>query len=162
LIEALVLLRQRGIQPGLTLIGSGPERENLERLVREKHLEAQVTFPGSRSGEELVRLLNEHRIMVIPSRWNEPFGVVALEGIACGCVVVGSSGGGLPEAIGPCGVTFPNGDAQALGSALSNLLSGPDTLDIYRQEAAQHLARHEAARVSEDYLRNFQKVANNE
>ena len=40
------------------------------------------------------------------------FGVVALEGIACGCVIVGSEGGGLEEAIGPCGVTFPNSNCN--------------------------------------------------
>ena len=58
-------------------------------------LERQVEFTGVLQGETLVRTLNAHRIMVVPSRTPEPFGVVALEGIACGCVVVGSEGGGL-------------------------------------------------------------------
>ncbi len=41
-------------------------------------------------------------------------GIVALEGIACGCVVIGSQGGGLKDAIGNCGLTYPNGDVAAL------------------------------------------------
>jgi glycogen synthase len=155
LLAALALLQERGLRPGLTLIGSGPEREMLERVVREKNLAAQVTFAGSQSGEALVRLLNEHRVMVVPSRWNEPFGVVALEGIACGCVIVGSSGGGLPEAIGPCGVTFPNGDPQGMADALARLLTHPAALEDYRHPAATHLARHEKARVAAGYLQAF-------
>ncbi len=67
----------------------------------------RIDFAGLRTGEELVRLLNEHRILVVPSRYDKPFGIVALEGIAW---VRGGglfSGGGLPEAIGACGTDLP-------------------------------------------------------
>jgi glycosyltransferase involved in cell wall biosynthesis len=89
---------------------------------------------------------------VVPSRWREPFGIVALEGIACGCVVVGSAEGGLAEAIGPCGLTFPNGDAQALANALSRLLENPAECDRLRQNAAAHLARFTPRHVAGLYL----------
>ncbi len=161
LLTALALLQERGLRPGLTLIGSGPEREMLERVVREKNLAVQVTFAGSQSGEALVRLLNEHRIMVVPSRWNEPFGVVALEGIACGCVVVGSSGGGLPEAIGPCGVTFPNGNVQDLVNTLSQLLSDSKMIEVCKVHAVEHLAQHETKRVATAYLKALRNDASN-
>jgi glycosyltransferase involved in cell wall biosynthesis len=45
------------------------------------------------------------------------------EGIPCGCVVVGTNLGGLPEAIGPCGVTVPNADTSAMARALRSLLA---------------------------------------
>ena len=64
------------------------------------------------------RIVAQHRIMAIPSLWDQPFGVVALEGISSGCALVASSGGGLGEAVGPCGLLFPNGDRLALTSAL--------------------------------------------
>jgi glycosyltransferase involved in cell wall biosynthesis len=46
-----------------------------------------VDFVGTKTDHELVKLLNTHQIMVVPSLWNEPFGLVALEGVACGCVL---------------------------------------------------------------------------
>ncbi len=114
-----------------------------------------MTFAGPKSGAELVNLLQEHKILVIPSRYDEPFGVVALEGIACGCIAVGSSGGGLPEAIGPCGVTFPNGDADALGQVLEKLLRAPEERQRLAANAPQHLAKFHAAVVAEAYLALF-------
>ncbi len=51
---------------------------------------------------------------------------MALEGIACGCVVVGSEGGGLKDAIGPCGDTFRNGDAADLARVLGHRLRHPE------------------------------------
>jgi glycogen synthase len=98
-----------------------------------------------------VPLLNRHRLMVVPSRYDEPFGVVALEGIACGCVVVGSAGGGLPEAIGPCGRTFRNGSVEDLTAVLAEMLRHPERLAELRAGAAEHLARHGSARIARLY-----------
>ena len=94
--------------------------------------------------------------MVVPSRWQEPFGIVALEGIACGCVLVGSEGGGLKDAIGPCGMTFPNGSVDHLTQVLANLLSSPDQLQQYRKKANEHLLRHHPTEVAKAYLQVFE------
>ncbi|MDJ0708316.1 MAG: glycosyltransferase, partial [Leptolyngbyaceae cyanobacterium MO_188.B28] len=101
---------------------------------------------------------NQHQIMVVPSLWAEPFGVVALEGIACGCVVVGSEAGGLTEAIGPCGVTFPNGNAGELAQILKKLLEFPQNLAKYRASAASHLLRHQQTEVAKLYLQVFEEA----
>ncbi|MBD0260607.1 MAG: glycosyltransferase family 4 protein [Cytophagales bacterium] len=155
LLEALRQVRDRGLDFHCTITGEGPEKESLQQLARQYDLAGRVTFTGTVTGENLVRLLNEHHVMVVPSRWKEPFGVVALEAIACGCVVVGSSGGGLPEAIGPCGVTFRNGDADQLADRLSDLLTQPEALARYRAPAAAHLSKHSARQIGEEYLRLF-------
>lgn len=152
LIEALAELKHYGLTPRLTIIGSGPEELSLRHKTKELGIIEQVVFVGSKVGEDLVRILNEHQIMVIPSLWDEPFGVVALEGIACGCVVIGSEGGGLKDAIGPCGVTFPNGDIKALSQTLVDLLTDPDKLAIYRAKLESHLLRHKKAEVAKVYL----------
>ncbi|WP_397384138.1 glycosyltransferase family 4 protein [Prosthecobacter sp.] len=150
LLDALALLRDQGQMLSLTIIGSGPELHALNEQVRRLRLEAQVSFTGPRSGEELVRLLNQHRIMVVPSRWNEPFGIVALEGIACGCIIVGSDGGGLAEAIGPCGVTFPNGDVIALQGALTALVNVSGE-SLPSDSIAKHLAHHHSVTIASLY-----------
>ena len=106
-----------------------------------------------------MEILNRHRVLVAPSLYNEPFGIVALEGIACGCVVVGSAGGGLKEAIGPCGETFRNGDAADLARVLGRLLRHPEGDPEYLRHCGDHLASHTSARVAAAYLREMERAA---
>lgn len=158
LLDALGELRERNLTPRLTIIGKGPEEEALRAQSRRLGLEAQVEFAGVLTGEPLARALNRHQILVVPSRWVEPFGLVALEGIACGCVIVGSEKGGLPDAIGPCGITVPNGDSGALAVALGRLLTDEALRSKYRAQAASHLARHEVRAVGAAYLEEFARA----
>lgn len=158
LLHALGLLRREGLEPDLTVVGAGPEGENLSALSRELALGHQVSFVGQKTAEEMVRLLNEHRIMVIPSRWAEPFGVVALEGIACGCAIIGSEEGGLTEAIGPCGITFANGNERSLADALKRMLLDQSLEDSFRRNAPKHLAKFKAREIAQEYLRLLQQL----
>ncbi len=125
LLRALQLLQRAGMAPRLSIVGSGPEEGALRQMTRGLNLGAQVEFMGRRHGEELARLLNAHRVMVVPSRAAPPeaLGIVALEGIACGCVVIGAAQGGLPEAIGPCGVMFESESADSLARAIRESLA---------------------------------------
>jgi glycosyltransferase involved in cell wall biosynthesis len=159
LLDALALLAERGLYPRLTLVGDGPERPALAEQASRLGLAERIDFAGTQTGDELVRTLNEHRILVIPSRYDEPFGIVALEGIACGCVVVGSAGGGLKEAIGTCGFTFRNGDTAGLANHLEPLLLDTAAGAECLAGAAEHLARHCTERVARAYLRIFEEAA---
>ena len=155
LLSAVAALARDGLHPTVTIVGGGPEEAALRAQVQSAGLSSAVNFTGPRSGAALVELLNQHRVLVIPSRWQEPFGVVALEGIAAGCVVVGSNGGGLPDAIGACGESFPNGDADALASVLAALLRDPARYAALRRGAERHLHRHNRAQVASEYLGVF-------
>lgn len=150
LLRALARIRARTLPWTLDIVGSGPEEAGLRCLVVDLDLESHVSFQGRMDGEDLVRAFNRHRVLVVPSVWEEPFGIVALEGIACGCVVVGTASGGLAEAIGPCGVVVPNGDAEALAEVLEELLNRADA-GPFQASAPQHLARHRSAVVVERY-----------
>ena len=152
LLDALGRLKGRGLAPRLVVVGRGPEEPALRRQAEALGLLDRVELAGPHRGGALAALLNQCRILVVPSLWAEPFGIVALEGIACGSVVVGSAGGGLSEAIGPCGVTFPNGDAAALAERLAELLLDPARLAPLRAAAPAHLARHTADAVAAAYL----------
>ena len=158
LLRALHHLRQKGSAPTLTIIGTGPEEQPLRALSDELGLREQIRFVGGKSGDELATLLNQHRIMVVPSRWAEPFGLVALEGIACGCAVVGSEDGGLKEAMGPCGITFNNGDYQSLAAALDRLLGDRGLEESLRQAAPAHLSGFKTDVVSDAYLQLIKDV----
>ncbi|MEP7013319.1 MAG: glycosyltransferase family 4 protein [Acidobacteriota bacterium] len=162
LLEALAFLAQtEGLTPRLTLIGGGPERPRLVAQAAALGLTHRIELTGTLPPGEIARRLAEHRFLVVPSRYAEPFGLVALEGIACGCAVIGSSRGGLPEAIGPCGRTFPNGDAGALAGLLAELLRSADARERLLEGAAEHLAEHTIDRVARRYLAVFERVATN-
>jgi glycosyltransferase involved in cell wall biosynthesis len=158
LLSSLAKLKDQGLTPRLTIVGSGPEESALLAQAQELKIDDQLDFIGSKVGGELAEILNAHRILVAPARWHEPFGIVALEGIACGCVVVGSEGGGLKDAIGPCGVTFPNGDVEALTQRLSELLNYPERLCDYQAKSAEHLKRHTREQVAKAYLRILEEA----
>lgn len=158
LLQALKLLQNDNLLPDLTIVGGGPEAENLQRLVTDLGLDRQLTFAGQKSGAALAEILNRHRILVVPSRWAEPFGVVALEGIACGCVAVGSEKGGLKEAIGPCGLTFENGNIRVLADQLKRLLNDLSLQAKLRDRAAEHLTKFQSDVIAAAYLRLMREL----
>jgi glycosyltransferase involved in cell wall biosynthesis len=155
LLQAMAMLKGEGWLARLTVVGAGPEESALRALADQLHLTDQIIFTGSKTSGEVAELLNQHRVLVVPSLWEEPFGVVALEGIACGCVVVGSAAGGLSDAIGPCGLTFPNGDAAALRDCLRTVLTDGELVARLQAVAPSHLARHAPAQVATAYLKVF-------
>ncbi len=159
LFQALLRLRVQGVSAPLEIVGSGPDEGPLRRLAERMGLQNLVTFVGERSGEDLVRLLNACEIMVVPSVFPESYGVVALEGIACGCVIAGTTGGGLPEAIGPCGIVSENGDARGLASSIARLMGDAALRAELRREAPAHLAGKHASRVALSYLALLKQAA---
>lgn len=136
----------------LTIIGEGPERPALEHLAHGLGLGQAVQFRGALQGEALVRVLNQHQLMVIPSRWREPFGVVALEGLACGCVVLASDGGGLTDAVGSAGLFFQRGNQEDLTRQLRLIIDDGPRRETLRRQAPTHLAGFREDQVSSRYL----------
>jgi glycogen synthase len=150
LLEAIRTLDREGLRPNLTVVGTGPEERPLRELSLGLGLDSRVSFVGQKSSEEVAQLMRDHRVLAVPSRWREPFGMVALEGIASGCIVVGSREGGLADAIGPGGLTFPNGDVDALATALACTLRAPSPPNP--DAVAKHLSRHRPDDIVLKYL----------
>ncbi|MBL7776537.1 MAG: glycosyltransferase family 4 protein [Saprospiraceae bacterium] len=151
LLQALAILAAEGLRPALKVVGAGPEEIPLKKLCALLGLDNQVSFAGLLREQALAAIMNEHRILVVPSTWEEPFGIVALEGLACGCWLIGSSGGGLPEAIGPGGAVFPNGDAAALAACLRDALLQPENCVPDPEKIHPHLERHHRSAIAREY-----------
>lgn len=157
LLEALAQARAQGAVMGLTIAGEGPERGNLEKQVAALGLVGQVLFAGTLEGHALADCLGAHQVLVVPSVGPEGFGLVALEGMAAGCLVVAAASGGLVEAVGPGGHLFPPGDAGSLCRLLLDTRGDWPGLQ-HRQQALSepHLSGHTpeaAARVLEAITR---------
>jgi glycogen synthase len=159
LLRGLGILKQQNVSARLTIIGCGAEASNLRALVDELGLDQAVIFAGEKVGTELAEVMNRHQVIVVPSRWPEPFGTVALEGIACGCIALGSQQGGLSEAIGNCGMTFRNGDSDELADRLRDLLSDSQVREKFRAAAPAHLERFRASIVAQRYLALLRELA---
>jgi glycogen(starch) synthase len=158
LLNAISILKEKGSLYNLTIIGSGPEEENLRHLLKKLELEEQITFKGSLRGKQLAEEISRHKIIVVPSLWDEPFGIVALEGIACGCVVIGSDGGGLKDAIGKCGLTFRNSDYKELADKIRLLLRDENYLNSFKVHFTEHLEKHKPEQVAKKYIEVFEQA----
>lgn len=157
LLTALAALAARGLRPKLLLVGDGPEGAALRAQAEAAGLGDRLRFTGFLDGPDLAAAFHDSRILVVPSRFREPFGIVALEGAACGCYLLGADGGGLAEAIGPCGETFARGDPAALAAALERLLTeGPPRVE--RAAAEAHLAAHREEQVAARYLEELRDL----
>ena len=139
-----------GIDLHLRVVGTGPYESTLRELATRTG--ASVEFMGKVTGADLGELMCRSEILTVPSRWAEPFGIVALEGIASGCVVVASSDGGLADAVGSAGVLFPNGDQIALNDKLRLVCSDADLRAELRARGRDHAVQHHRERMVSRYL----------
>lgn len=158
LLRALAELPGEHADRRCVVVGDGPERPALERQADELGLTGRVDFLGARRDAELAELLNEIEVLAVPSRWAEPFGIVALEGLACGCALVVSRRGGLPEAAGPGQAVFDNDDWRGLRDRLAELLSDPGRRAAAAAAGRRHVADFTAERIAARYLAVFGAV----
>jgi N-acetyl-alpha-D-glucosaminyl L-malate synthase BshA len=101
----------------LALIGDGPDRSRLERLVHELGLAAKVRFLGKQL--RFVEVLQAADVFLLPSEI-ESFGLAALEALSCGVPVVATRQGGIPEVVsdGENGFLAEIGDLDAMRDAI--------------------------------------------
>ncbi len=152
------MIKADGLVLRLTVIGDGPELAQLKQMAVDLDIEKHVTFTGPLSGHSLVDVLNRHAYLLVPSQLKEPFGNVALEGMACGCVPIVSSGGGLPDAVGRAGLVFERGNLDALVDTIRTLLENPELEAQLRRNAAAHLSNHLPEIVALKYLAVIQQA----
>ena len=126
LIEAVRRISARSDQRlFLKVAGEGHLRSALERLAAEV-LPGQVEFLGQ--VVDVPTLFRSADLAVFPSRWQEAFGFVVAEAMACGIPVIASDAGGIPEVMGHdgrAGLVFRNGDADDLERQIRFLILDP-------------------------------------
>ncbi len=126
LLEALATLTARPWQLLINRFlpqGDGYAESIAARLAGGAFKSRCVSFEARH--HEVPDYLRAADIVVVPSRWEEQYGRVAAEAMACGTAVIVSRRGALPEIVGDAGVTVPSDDVAALATALAALLDDP-------------------------------------
>ncbi len=124
-----VLIRAaREVDAEFVLCGDGRELDSMRALAGRLGVADRVSFTGWLSGEDLAQQLADASIVVMPSLWPEPFGLVGIEAFAAGRPAVASATGGIGDWLehGVSGLQVPPGDAKALALALTEMLRDPE------------------------------------
>ena len=128
LLEAVAKLRVERPEVHLTVIGRKKEGGRSAETIDALGLTDHVEFVTGVTDERIVELYNEAQLAVVPSLY-EGFSLPAIEAMSCGVPVVATTGGALPEVVGPDGETallVPPGDSEALAAKLAWALDRPD------------------------------------
>lgn len=160
LLDAMRQLSYDGVR--LRIVGAGPEQDSLEEKAVRFGLEAE--FVGPLPPSEVAREMAEAGVLVVPSSHGESLGLVAIEGMAAGAIVVASATGGLVETIddGVTGWLATPADSASLSRAVRAALeaaSAPDSPETaaMRTKAQRHAGEHDvyeiARRVTATYRR---------
>jgi glycosyltransferase involved in cell wall biosynthesis len=151
LLEALAIVRGRsGAVPSLSVVGDGPSRRWLERRARDLGLD--VVFTGQLAPAAVAGAMRRALVVVVPSTGPESLGLVAVEAMAAGAVVVASAVGGLTETVedGRNGYVVRAGCPNALAAGLARALEvtgRPGEYARLRTAARATALQHAADRV---------------
>jgi glycosyltransferase involved in cell wall biosynthesis len=149
-IETVAFLASCGHELPLTIVGDGPERGALERLVEKLGIGPFVRFTGAVASVEIAGYLAQADLMIFPAH-GEGFGLVAAEALMAGVPVVACwDGGGVLDVVPPTGagrLTLPA--PEAMGDAILGLLSEYDRQDMARLVGESWRARLDPDHVAE-------------
>ncbi|MBN1965570.1 MAG: glycosyltransferase family 4 protein [Anaerolineae bacterium] len=147
LLRALGQIMAEGLtQWRLDIIGGGPQRDALERLVAELGLDEHVTFIGQVPSTQMPVFFRQLDVLLLPSltrpNWKEQFGRVLIEAMACGSVVVASDSGAIPDVVGDAALITSEGDVTSLAHALRRLLQDDDLRQELARRGRERVTNH--------------------
>ncbi len=138
LLRATRLLQNQPFQ--VKIIGSGQDLDRLKAIVEELEISDRVEFLGSRSGKEILEIVRSSLALVVPSRWQEPAGYVALEASSVRTCSIVAKVGGLPEMAGESNLFFDREDYKTLAQHMQACLENPTKALERGNQANQYIS----------------------
>lgn len=151
LIKGYKLAVENGIKEKLYIVGDGPDRQEIENLIKESSLEDKIILIGKTTNPYV--WMRNSKIFVHSSNY-EGLPTVLIEAMICGKVVVSSNCPTGPDEIlksGQCGVLFPVGDYKALSAGLQNLLNNSLELEKYEKTIEKRVLEFRSDVVIREY-----------
>jgi len=134
----------------LALVGRGSREQAWKRLASDLGIGFRVHFLGLRNDVEHVLAASD--VVVVPSQWEEAFGLAVIEAMAAGKPIVVTRSGAMPGIVGDAGIVVPRRDPDAMASAIRDLLADERRA---AELAARGRARVEARYGMERYVREM-------
>ncbi|MFX0200461.1 MAG: glycosyltransferase [Candidatus Hodarchaeota archaeon] len=161
LIRALHLLLEKGQKDFIALIiGEGPLRLKLERLVREFDLVENIRFLGSMERKEIFQILTITSIFVLSSEW-EGLPTAVMEAMAAGCPIVATAVGGIPELVndGETGFLVQACEPEALAQKIAQLLKDRGLRERMGRVGARRIEEiFSLEKMVKEYERLYEKI----
>lgn len=136
LYDAFRIVQQKEPAARLIIAGSGNLYNYLEKKIKSDNNEKSVELLGKVPHDKVIELYKSASVFVMPSIWQEQFGLVGPEALAMGLPVVGSDIGGIPEWLhhGEWGYLVPPRDANGLALRILDLLNNPERAHEFGQK----------------------------
>ena len=159
LIDAFVKVSQEIEGSELHVVGDGPDREFVEKMIAENNLQNRVKLYGRQPHDEAIRIVSTGQVFALLSR-GEGQGIVLLEAASAGLPCVATKVGGIPEAVmdGETGYLVPNEDADAAAARLVELLKNQDLRERMGQAAEKFSQGFEWSECIEKYHKLWQEL----
>lgn len=127
----------------LWILGRGILEKEMQKLVRDYHMEKHIFFKGYVLPEKVAEYMNQCHIFAMPSTF-EGFGCVYLEAMACGLPCIACTGQGIAEIIenDKTGCLIPPNDLNALKNCLLDLVNHPDIREFYREHILEIIDKY--------------------
>jgi glycosyltransferase involved in cell wall biosynthesis len=158
LIEAAAVVIRQVPDARFVIAGEGELRPQLERLIKERHLEKHVLLVGFRP--DALSLHKRFDIFVLSST-TEGLGTSLLDAMACGKPIVATSAGGIPEVVedGITGLLVPARDSEGLAQAIVKLLKDDQLRERYGAAGlARVRERYSAERMVQETVKVYERV----
>lgn len=147
LIKALPAILEKFPETQLSIIGTGPEHEALQRLVEELNLQENIVFLGAVLNSELPFHYQQHQLAVFPfivadNGDREGLPVVISEAIGCGCCIITTDLPGIEDIIihGHNGLVIEQKNNASIASAIIELFSNPNKISHYVSTSRQEIS----------------------
>ena len=158
LIKAMPEVVEKYPNTKLVIVGDGPNRENLESLIKKLKLERHVILLGRK--KDVPQLLKSANIFALPSR-REAFGLVNLEAMLTPLPIVATKVGGIPEIVinDKTGILVEPENSEEFTKAIIKLISKPDLRKKYAK-AGQNRAKNtfSAKKMAKEYEKIYETL----
>jgi alpha-maltose-1-phosphate synthase len=149
--------------PKLVVIGTGERERAYKELALKLGIAQHVVWCGGVSYHDLPDYYAAADIFVLPSipldEWQEQFGMVLIEAMACGKPVIATLSGSIPDVVGDAGILVQSADFQSLYQAMKDLLLTPGLRSQYSEKARKRAEREFSTdRVAEETARIYRKL----
>ena len=163
LIDAILELRLSGDFAGkrVLFVGYGEQAEMLNEKINDLDLSDCCDYLGPKTHRELSELYNQADIMIFPTMLYESLGLVGIEAMACGCPVIGSDIGCLPEYIkeGITGFLFEPGNSHELAERIVDFYKLTEKQrNTMRLEAIRYVDKYESRKISQALINKIKEI----